>query len=66
MNICGLFSGQKTRKKGMKSHYIGQYDLKKIETSHHQPLDFHIDITVLSPQNVYINPSQTDFLNGGL
>ena len=31
----------------MNSHYMGENYLKRYETSHHQSLDFHIDVTVL-------------------
>ena len=31
----------------MNSHHIGINDLKGFETSHHQPLEFHIDVTIL-------------------
>ena len=31
----------------MNSHYIGINALKGFETSYYQPLEFHIDVTVL-------------------
>ena len=31
----------------MNSHYIGINALKGLETSYHQPFEFHIDVTAL-------------------
>ena len=31
----------------MNSHYIGINALKQFETSYYQPLEFHIDVTIL-------------------